>query len=277
MSDDDTTTFELTRRRILGGALTIGAASAATGAGTLALFSDTEQSSGNTVQAGTLDLTTNNSAGFPFSPDKVAPGEPAGSPEVDLQNSGTTEGDHVEFAASITGEGSEASEGSDSDINTETSGEAFAKHVFVKSLQYGGSPVNWEGDAFTTLVDDPGAVVFDDMTLDRVSDPAGGGRDGVLRLMGTGYGLSMRSVSDIQLDQIGSGTVTLDWRGGANNVDSAPDEIYAVIEDTGGTRHLVYHTANYDSNNDDDNGQTWRTIDIGTEMGLASGTPYNSN
>jgi len=53
MSDNN---IELTRRRVLGGIATVGAASAAVGAGTFAAFSDTQESTGNTISAGTLDL-----------------------------------------------------------------------------------------------------------------------------------------------------------------------------------------------------------------------------
>lgn len=56
MSDESDSTIELNRRRVLSGLGVIGIASAGAGAGTMALFSDSETSSGNTVQAGTLDL-----------------------------------------------------------------------------------------------------------------------------------------------------------------------------------------------------------------------------
>ena len=56
MSDESDSTIELNRRRVLSGLGVIGLASAGAGAGTMALFSDTETSSGNAVQAGTLDL-----------------------------------------------------------------------------------------------------------------------------------------------------------------------------------------------------------------------------
>lgn len=58
--------IELNRRRVLGGIATVGIAAAAAGAGTFAAFSDTENSSGNTVQAGTLDLESAGSASFPM-------------------------------------------------------------------------------------------------------------------------------------------------------------------------------------------------------------------
>ncbi|ACV11489.1 hypothetical protein Huta_1313 [Halorhabdus utahensis DSM 12940] len=58
---------KVTRRRLLGGLVTVGAASAAAGAGTMALFSDTESSTGNTVQAGTLNLSFDSGGSFAFS------------------------------------------------------------------------------------------------------------------------------------------------------------------------------------------------------------------
>ncbi|OLZ41837.1 hypothetical protein A6E15_12965 [Natrinema saccharevitans] len=51
--------FDLSRRKVLGSIGLIGAGSAVAGAGTMAYFSDTEESTGNTVSAGTLDLKVN--------------------------------------------------------------------------------------------------------------------------------------------------------------------------------------------------------------------------
>lgn len=64
--------IELTRRRILGGLTAIGAASAAAGAGTMAAFTDTEQSTDNTIRAGTMNLQTD------------APGNSFGNHDVSL-------------------------------------------------------------------------------------------------------------------------------------------------------------------------------------------------
>ena len=64
--------IELNRRRVLGGLITVGGAAAAAGAGTFALFSDTETSSGNTIQAGTLSLDAASSTQFPFT--NIVPG-----------------------------------------------------------------------------------------------------------------------------------------------------------------------------------------------------------
>ena len=87
-------TPELTRRRILAGIGTIGAASAAAGAGTMALFSDTETSSGNSVQAGTLDLSdgfSSSSLSIGTGPNGLKPGD-QGTAYFTLTNGGSLDG-----------------------------------------------------------------------------------------------------------------------------------------------------------------------------------------
>ena len=89
--------LRLTRRKVLGGLASIGAASVAAGAGTMALFSDTEDSTGNTVSAGTLTLDpAGSSDGSSFSiavsglvPDKD--GTEVGY--LDLKNTGSVAGE----------------------------------------------------------------------------------------------------------------------------------------------------------------------------------------
>lgn len=93
MSEDDNST--LTRRRVLGGIATVGAASAAAGAGTMAYFSDTETSSGNTLSAGTLNLDPEGSSGgsFDMTVSGLAPndsGQQVGY--LDLKNTGSVDG-----------------------------------------------------------------------------------------------------------------------------------------------------------------------------------------
>mgnify|MGYP006282843821 CR=1 FL=1 len=96
MSDNN---IELSRRRILAGLGTIGVASAATGAGTMALFSDEETSSGNVVQAGTLDLKVGNQnpVSASFTVDDLKPGESGGPHHIPLTNSGSLNG-YLNFA-----------------------------------------------------------------------------------------------------------------------------------------------------------------------------------
>lgn len=80
--------IELTRRRILGGLVTIGAGSAAAGAGTFALFSDTEEDSAS-LSAGTIDLQAGSTSGVEFSPGTpIAPTEDGGG-TIDLTESTT--------------------------------------------------------------------------------------------------------------------------------------------------------------------------------------------
>jgi predicted ribosomally synthesized peptide with SipW-like signal peptide len=57
MSDDG---MNLSRRKVLGGITTVGAASAAAGAGTFALFSDTSQTNTSTISTGTVSFKDGN-------------------------------------------------------------------------------------------------------------------------------------------------------------------------------------------------------------------------
>lgn len=65
----------LTRRRALAGVAGIGLASAGAGAGTLAYFSDSEQSTGNAIEAGTMELSVSNGYTYEYSFRDVAPGD----------------------------------------------------------------------------------------------------------------------------------------------------------------------------------------------------------
>lgn len=95
--------IRLTRRRLLGGILAVGGASAATGAGTIAYFSDTETSTGNSISAGTLNLTLNGDDQTVTFLDatNVSPGQNSnGSGSVTLGNTGTLSGDvEIELTA----------------------------------------------------------------------------------------------------------------------------------------------------------------------------------
>lgn len=127
MSDDY---VNLTRRKVLGGLAGIGAAGAAAGAGTMALFSDTENSSGNTVSAGTLDLTlsqdTSGATSMSFS--DVKPGD-QGYVVIKLTNGGSIDGSvdvnvgSVDSSGNFTASLVTDSEGSnpDAETNTDTS------------------------------------------------------------------------------------------------------------------------------------------------------------
>jgi len=94
VTEDDNSGFDLSRRKVLGGVLTVGAASAATGAGTMAYFSDTEESNDNTVSAGTLDLAAGDGSRGPYTIVNVpnaAPGYSDTKTQT-LENGGTIDG-----------------------------------------------------------------------------------------------------------------------------------------------------------------------------------------
>lgn len=81
--------------------LSVAAAGAATGAGTMAYFSDTESSTGNSIAAGTLDLTLDGSSQtVTFLDDTgVTPGD-QGAGSVTLGNAGSIAGDlEIELTA----------------------------------------------------------------------------------------------------------------------------------------------------------------------------------
>jgi predicted ribosomally synthesized peptide with SipW-like signal peptide len=85
--------LRLTRRRVLGSLVTVGGAGAAAGAGTMAALSDTESSSGNGIQAGTLDLEVdgqNTTVTF-LDVSEIKPGD-QGSGDLVLANVGTATG-----------------------------------------------------------------------------------------------------------------------------------------------------------------------------------------
>lgn len=85
---------KLTRRRILGSIVTIGAGSVAAGAGTMAFFSDEKTSKNNTVKAGTLTLNLDNGdeqGSKTVNVTNAKPGD-SGSGASQVTNSGTIDG-----------------------------------------------------------------------------------------------------------------------------------------------------------------------------------------
>lgn len=129
--------IELTRRRVLGGIAVTGAAAAGAGAGTMAYFSDTEDSTGNTVSAGTLDLTVDGSDSeqTTVSVGDVAPGE-SGSGSTTLRNTGTIDGsvDLVFSSASNL-------EGDNPDSETDTSSPGDLGGVLQVTVSVGSTQV----------------------------------------------------------------------------------------------------------------------------------------
>jgi len=134
MSDDDSNTIELNRRRVLGGIITVGGAAAAAGAGTTAFFSDSASSQDNTVTAGELDLTVNGGNSFGYSIGNIAPGDsfsvsvPLSKTGIDAERivvttSTDTGGDSVNLASqlnvdSVSWPGTVVSGGSPADVQS---------------------------------------------------------------------------------------------------------------------------------------------------------------
>lgn len=96
MTDKDGIDFRA--RHLLVALVVIGLAGAAAGAGTFALFQDTESSTGNSVQAGTMDLGIHNNGSMQWDIHAAEPGviEPE-SQDIHIENTGSIRGDHLEI------------------------------------------------------------------------------------------------------------------------------------------------------------------------------------
>ncbi|NHN61154.1 MULTISPECIES: TasA family protein [Halorussus] len=143
MTEDDNSGFDLSRRKVLGGLVTVGAASAATGAGTMAYFSDTESSEGNTVSAGTLNLKVNGRDDISTAPVNVSGVAPGWSKSIplDLSNDGTVGGDlYLKFDVTGSNDGDGDSQGLEDDLdltwNVDNGGSG--------SIDLTNAPTNWQ-------------------------------------------------------------------------------------------------------------------------------------
>lgn len=136
MTNDDY--VNLTRRKVLGGLAAIGAAGAAAGAGTMAAFSDTEQSANNTVSAGTLNLTAGGNDGTgttTVTMSGVAPGD-SNTGSSTLANTGSVDGSvDLVFGTAVNDEG----ENPESETETSASGDLGA--VLEVTVSVGGTQI----------------------------------------------------------------------------------------------------------------------------------------
>lgn len=163
---DDESNSKLNRRRVLGGIVTIGAASAAAGAGTYAWFNDTETSSGNTITAGTLDLI--DATDGQISVSNVVPGTNIGPTTIEATYDSNSSVDpaEVDYSSSISEPGSEQSEPSNS---TDQTASAFAQQLTVNTAD-----LVKNGTTVSDLTSTHGVSTVDD--LDGLSiDSAFGG------------------------------------------------------------------------------------------------------
>lgn len=160
----------MTRRRLLSSVATVGGASAASGAGTMALFSDTETSSGNAISTGTLNLTLDGSdATVTFlSETSIEPGE-TGSATLTLTNTGSLPGyvDVVVTSSTNYENGLQGNEGSRDDTGDdpgEGNGE-LQNHLLV-AAEFQNGPALWSGSEQATTALSEGAVYDLDYELD---------------------------------------------------------------------------------------------------------------
>jgi predicted ribosomally synthesized peptide with SipW-like signal peptide len=112
--------IELTRRKVLGGLTAIGVGSAATGAGTMALFQDNETSTGNVVQAGTLDLNdgfSSSSIALGTGSTGLKPGD-QGKVRLGLQNTGSIDGSLDVGISNVSWNQARSSEAADEGVST---------------------------------------------------------------------------------------------------------------------------------------------------------------
>lgn len=168
--------IELTRRRVLGGVATIGAASAATGAGTFAYFSDTESSSGNVVNAGTLDLGS--ATGSTIKLENAVPGAAGSSTTFTSTYTGSVAAEiDIDFSIS---ESSITETAEPSSNNTEIDASTFAQYVEVTeaSVDIGSTPheenllsnISNNADGFKDLDTLVSAAPFDAVTGNNAAD-----------------------------------------------------------------------------------------------------------
>lgn len=138
MSDKN---IELTRRRVLGGIATVGAASAAVGAGTFAAFSDTETSSGNTISAGTLDLESPSATNFALTSFNPGSQETA-SVSTTYSNDSTLDAE-VSLSLSLSEADNEPTEPS-VDNEKELTADEFAQKVKVNSASISDGSTSYD-------------------------------------------------------------------------------------------------------------------------------------
>lgn len=133
---EDSGSVGLSRRRLLGGVVSIGAASVAAGAGTVALLRDTETSGGNTVSVGTLELSViDGDETTVLEVENAGPGS-SGSETRELKNVGSLDGT-VDFAFGTY----ESLEGSNPDSETDTTGDGELEDELTVTVTLGGTEI----------------------------------------------------------------------------------------------------------------------------------------
>ncbi|SFR93119.1 SipW-cognate class signal peptide [Halomicrobium zhouii] len=167
--------FRLTRRRLFGGIVSVAAASAASGAGTMAYFTDTETSSDNTISAGTLKLDFDGSGTFEFNT-ALAPTQTT-EESVTLIKNGSVNGS-LDVDVSY-----KESDGDNNDPEEDVTADQVAENLEVVTLEYGGDTLLTEDQNLSgtpTLYDlennEHGANESTQNDLINLDDPGTGGK-----------------------------------------------------------------------------------------------------
>jgi len=211
---DEPSRHELTRRTLLGGVAATGAVGAGVGGGTMALFSDTDGSTGNSISAGTLDLVVADSdEGFgdgvsaTWTLSNAKPGDTVLA-DLTLQNAGSLAADHVELGFDVTETEATGPAGSDESDTAPGSAAGMAEQFEVMVMTYDGTNVLTAlSDANSnTIVDLDDLVSGNDAVLDDLSPPpaANGGTESLF--------LQLRWAHDSEFDTAVSG-VNNDYQG----------------------------------------------------------------
>lgn len=121
------------KRRILVSLLVIAVVAGLVGAGTFALFSDVEVSSGHEFAAATLNLTLGGSPSFPIVLREMAPGVESAGQTVTANNSGSVPGKvNWEITSVIASDGSTGTPANSVDVSASN----FAKCVVVSHVYF---------------------------------------------------------------------------------------------------------------------------------------------
>jgi predicted ribosomally synthesized peptide with SipW-like signal peptide len=137
-------------KKILASMLIIAAASILIGAGTVAYFSDTETSKGNTFTAGTLDLKLSNSSLGPWtdgvtgawSLSNMMPGNETPTASVFFKNFGSVASSTMEITCSYTVTEETSQTESDTDPHTDEHPDEMAKYMIIAYMKYRNDKVN---------------------------------------------------------------------------------------------------------------------------------------
>ncbi len=137
-------------KKILANWTIIAVVSMLLGAGTVAYFRDTERSSGNTFQAGTLDLKLSHSSTGPWTDgvtgtwtlSDMKPGDETPVGRVFLKNFGTVPSSTLEITCDYAVTEETPQTESDTDPNTDQHPEEMAKHMIITYIYYRNDEIN---------------------------------------------------------------------------------------------------------------------------------------